>query len=102
MSVQIELPGQDGQTIQTDDGFRVWEYVSSKSTSRNSPVGYWKLIVNSGGGGGGGGTGGKNYEFMSGDAIEATEDPPKNIGGVDTVRIHHDLDFGSLNRLEDL
>lgn len=98
--VNIETPANP--SIQTEDGFKVWEYVTSDSP-RDNAVGKYTLSFDLGddSGSGGGGTGtGSNYQFVNGVAIEVDDRGDQNIGGTVVRRVFHNLDFTNLASVE--
>ncbi len=108
LSSDNPLPAINGETIQTENGYKLWEYIASNNTQSNS-VGRWNLLfdlsTDDGGGSGGGSGGGTGADlealsFMGGDAIESHKDPEQIIGGKPVVRVHTNLDIETLTTIE--
>ena len=106
LSSENPLPAINGETIQTENGYKLWEYVASDNTQSNS-VGRWNLLFDlstddGSGSGGGGGTGADLdvRSFVGGDAIESHKDAEQIIGGKPVVKVHTNLDIETLTTIE--
>lgn len=106
LSSENPLPAINGETIQTENGYKLWEYVASDNTQSNS-VGRWNLLFDlstddGSGSGGGGGTGADLdvLSFVGGDAIESHKDGQIIIGGKPVVKVHTNLDIETLTTIE--
>ena len=108
LSSENPLPAINGETIQTEDGYKLWEYVASENSQPNS-VGRWSLLFDlstddgSGSGGGSGGGTGANLDtlsFVGGNAIESHKDQEQIIGGQPVIKVHTNLDIETLPSIE--
>ena len=105
LSSENPLPAVNGETIQTENGYKLWEYVASENPQSNS-VGRWNLLFDLSDGGDGGGSGGGSganldaLSFVGGSAIESHKDQEQIIGGQPVIKVHTNLDIETLPSIE--
>lgn len=109
----VALPASEGQALSTEDGYKVWTYVSSQSdqkqdipVSERHLVGRWVLAFDfgtpDGGGDSGGGAGGPKLEFAASKGVNVEDPGPQIIGSEEVRMVTHTLDFDNVPELENL